>query len=317
MGTDAYIQLPVIDFSVLNNQNPDLCVYDSIKTKVIKALQEYGCFHASIAGVAPELQESVYDSIKLLFSIPTETKSKNTSPNLFYGYIGNSPLLPLYESMGIDDPCIPEQVQNFTNLMWPQGNPHFSNDIQIYAKKLWELNVMTMKMVFDFLNLKEYLNEHIEQTNHVLKLMKYRVPQPNEANLGMHAHADSGVMTILHQNEGEGLEILTKHNQWLKVKHSPNLFIVMAGETLNVWLNGRLHVPIHRVVMRENKARFTLALFELPKSGNSLKAIDEMVDDEHPLLFKPFDYEEFIKFHISGGQGIEKYAVKAYCGVSN
>ncbi|KAJ0530500.1 putative isopenicillin N synthase [Helianthus annuus] len=84
-----------------------------------------------------------------------------------------------------------------------------------------------------------------------------------------------------------------------------------------VWLNGRLHVPLHRVVMRENKTRFSLALFEIPKPGNSLKAIEKMVDNDHPLLFNPFDYEEFIKFHFSGDPSTEKYAVKAYCGVSN
>ncbi|KAD6794657.1 hypothetical protein E3N88_05553 [Mikania micrantha] len=386
MGSDGYIQLPVIDFSVLNNQNPDLCVYESIKTKVIKALQEYGCFHASIAGVAPELQESVYDSIKLLFEIPTETKSKNTSPNLFYGYIGNSPQLPLYESMGIDDPCIPEQVQNFTNLMWPQGNPHFSNDIQIYAKKLWELNVMTMKMVFEFLNLKEYLNEHIELTNHVLKLMKYRVPEPNEANLGMHDHADSGVMTILHQNEGEGLEILTKHNQWLKVKHSPNFFIdldevvrMMVLESLNLekymeehmeltsylvrvmkyrppaknesnmgllshadkniltilqsneveglevqskdgeWIKVKFSANSCVVMVGETfkgeKERFSIGLFSVPKWDKIIKAPEEMVDEEHPLLFKPFDYGEFFKFFIKEENINDKFALEKYCGV--
>ncbi|KAJ0700749.1 putative oxoglutarate/iron-dependent dioxygenase, isopenicillin N synthase [Helianthus annuus] len=93
---------------------------------------------------------------------------------------------------------------------------------------------MTKKMVFEILNLEMYLHEHIELTNYVLKLMKYRVPEPNESNLGLHTHADAGVMTILHQNDVEGLEILTKDDEWLKVKLSPNLFIVMAGETLNV-----------------------------------------------------------------------------------
>lgn len=104
----------------------------------------------------------------------------------------------------------------------------------MYVKKLWELNVMTKKMVFEILNVEKHLNEHMELTNYVLKLMKYRVPEPNESNLGMHIHADSGVLTILHQNDVEGLEILTKDDECLKVKLSPNLFIVMAGETLNV-----------------------------------------------------------------------------------
>lgn len=122
MGSDGYIQLPVIDFSVLSDPNPDPCAYETIKTKVLDAFQKYGCFQASIGGVTPELQNSVYDAIKYLFDLPIETKSKNTSTQMFYGYLGNSPRLPLYESMGIDDPYIPEQVQNFTHRMWPQGN---------------------------------------------------------------------------------------------------------------------------------------------------------------------------------------------------
>nr|GEW15019.1 probable 2-oxoglutarate-dependent dioxygenase AOP1 [Tanacetum cinerariifolium] len=36
----------------------------------------------------------------------------------FTRYFENSPLLPLYESVGIDDAYNPEQVENFTNLMW-------------------------------------------------------------------------------------------------------------------------------------------------------------------------------------------------------
>nr|XP_043623203.1 probable 2-oxoglutarate-dependent dioxygenase AOP1 [Erigeron canadensis] len=315
MGSEEYIQLPTIDFSVLNNQKLDARVYDSMKTEVLEALQKYGCFQASIDGITPELQKSVYGAAKHLFDLPLETKNKNVSTGMFIGYMGNSPRLPLYESMGIEEPYIAEKVENFTNLMWPHGNPQVSNDIHLYAKKLWELNAMTRKMVFESLDLDKYLDEHNELANYVLKFNKYRAPEPNEANLGLHSHADAGIMTILHQYEVEGLEILTEDGNWLRVKLSPNTFIVMTGETINVWLNGRLHVPLHRVIMRENMTRYTLAFFELPRTGNLLKAIDDMVDDEHPSLYKPFDYGEFIKFYVTGGQGIQKYAVKAYCGV--
>nr|XP_043630194.1 probable 2-oxoglutarate-dependent dioxygenase AOP1 [Erigeron canadensis] len=321
-SSEDYIQLPKIDFSLLNNRKllDSNRVYDSIKTQVLEALQKYGCFQASIDGITPELQKSVYGAAKHLFNLPLETKYKNVSNGTFIGYMGNSPLLPLYESMGIQDPHVAEKVVNFTNLMWPpQGNPQISNDIHLYVEKLWELTTMTRKIVFESLDLEKYLDEHNELASYVLKFNKYRVPEPNEANLGLHSHADPGIMTILHQNEVEGLEIQTKDDdEWLKVKLSPNTFIVMTGETINVWLNGRLHVPLHRVIMRENyMARYTLAFFELPRPGNLIiKAIDDMVDNEHPLLFKPFDYGEFVKLSVTGGQGIQKYAVKAYCGVS-
>ncbi|KAJ9537586.1 hypothetical protein OSB04_030319 [Centaurea solstitialis] len=322
MGSDGYIQLPVIDFSMLNyNQNPEatnhLLHWDSIKTQVLESLQKYGCFQASIDGVPPELNEAVYGAIKQLYELPLEVKSKNVSTTMFNGYIGNSTPLPLYESMGIDEPYVHQQVENFTNLMWPQGNPQVCNDIHIYSKKLREVELMVKKMVFEIFDLEKHLNEHIELTTYVLKLMKYRAPKPNETYLGLHPHADAGIMTILHQNEVEGLEIQMKdEEEWLKVKLSPNLFTIMAGETLNVWLNGRLHAPLHRVMLKGNTDRFSLALFALPKIGYTLKAVEEMVDEEHPLLFKPFDYGEFVKFLFTVGRPIDKFAVKSYCGIS-
>ncbi|XP_024980448.1 probable 2-oxoglutarate-dependent dioxygenase AOP1 [Cynara cardunculus var. scolymus] len=321
MGSDAYIQLPVIDFSMLSyNQNPEatdhLLHWDSMKTLVLESLQKYGCFQASMDGVPPELHKSVYGAMKNLFDLPLEMKAKNVSTHMFNGYIGNSTPLPLYESMGIDEPCDYQEVENFINLMLPQGNPQVCNDIHIYSKKLTEMERMVKKMVFESFDLGKHLNEHMELTRYVLKLMKYRAPEPNETNLGLHAHADSGIMTVLHQNEVEGLEIqMEDEEEWLKVKLSPNSFIVMAGETLRVWLNGRLHAPLHRVVLKGNTNRFSLALFALPKTGYTLKAIEEMVDEEHPLLFKPFDYEDFMKFLFTSRRPIDKFAVKVYCGL--
>ena len=76
-------------------------------------------------------------------------------------------------------------------------------------------------------------------------------------------------------------------------------------------------MPYHRVVMTENNTRFSLGLFAVPKTGKIMKTIEVMANEEYPPCFKPFDYDEFIKFLSRGGQGKKKYAVTAYCGVLN
>lgn len=126
MGSEAPFQLPVVDFSELNKQNPNSFKWDSAKIKAIQALQEYGCFEATFSEISPDLQDTVFDELEHLFDLPLETKLKNTSDREFHGYIGQIPFMPLYESMGIDSPYIHEKVVKFTNLMWPQGNPKFS-----------------------------------------------------------------------------------------------------------------------------------------------------------------------------------------------
>lgn len=85
---------------------------------------------------------------------------------------------------------------------------------------------------------------------------------------------------------------------------------------LQAWTNGRVHCANHRVVMSGDEARYSVGLFSYAKPGYIVKAPEEIVDEEHPLLFKPFDYLEFLNFHRSeAGRTSGSYPLKAYCGV--
>ena len=47
-----------------------------------------------------------------------------------------------------------------------------------------------------------------------------------------------------------------------------------------------------------------------------IKAPEELVDEEHhPLLYKPFDRDEFVKYYCTEEAKRQKSALKAYCGV--
>lgn len=84
-------------------------------------------------------------------------------------------------------------------------------------------------------------------------------------------------------------------------------------DMLQAWTNGRVHVPLHRVVMSGNETRFSVGLFTVPKPGYIIKAPEELVTEEHPLLFKPFVHSEFMKF-LRSSEGV-KNALKVYSGV--
>ena len=64
---------------------------------------------------------------------------------------------------------------------------------------------------------------------------------------------------------------------------------------MQAWTNGRLHSPLHRVTLTGDEARYSIGLFSVPKEGSIIKAPDEMVDDDHPLLYKPYDHHKFIE----------------------
>lgn len=121
MGSET-IKLPIIDFSSLKQQTES---WESTKTLVRQALEEFGCFEATFDDVPLDLRKSAIDGIKQLFDLPLQVKLRNRSNKPYHGYVGQYPMVPLYESLGIEDSLSPGKLDTFTNGMWPQGNPSF------------------------------------------------------------------------------------------------------------------------------------------------------------------------------------------------
>ena len=52
-----------------------------------------------------------------------------------------------------------------------------------------------------------------------------------------------------------------------------------------------------------------------PKDDVVVQVPEELVDEEHPLIYKPFGYPGFVNFHHSEEGMKSDDALKAYCGV--
>ena len=107
------------------------------------------------------------------------------------------------------------------------------------SEKLAELDVMVRRMILESFGIEKYINEHLDSTNYLFRMMKYTPPPPVdddvETKVGLPSHTDKNIMTILHQYQVEGLEIQTKDEKWFKVKPSHQYsFIVMVGDSMCV-----------------------------------------------------------------------------------
>lgn len=124
MGSETPTKLPIIDFSKpnLKTGTPE---WDSVKSQVRKALEEYGCFEALFNKVPVEILKTIFGALEELFDLPLQAKMRNLSKKPFHGYVGQYPQVPLYESMGIDDAIVKEKVESMTNILWPEGNESF------------------------------------------------------------------------------------------------------------------------------------------------------------------------------------------------
>ncbi|CAI0414862.1 unnamed protein product [Linum tenue] len=115
------------------------------------------------------------------------------------------------------------------------------------------------------------------------------------------AHTDKNTVTILGQNDVQGLEIQPKedNNTWVPVVIPEGAFVAIVGDALKAWSNGRLHSVRHRVVLRGEKERYSWGSFLMPKDGSRVQAPEEFVDKDHPPLYRGFTYADFLSYFVS------------------
>ncbi|KAJ8773437.1 hypothetical protein K2173_004267 [Erythroxylum novogranatense] len=275
MGSETTDNLPIIEFSTLDIKagTPE---WNSVKSQVRKAVEEYGCFEALFEEFPLQPPpEAIVNALKELFDLPLETKMREVSQKPLHGYCGQWPEVPLYESMGFEEPISMHMVEKVTNILWPEGNPSFSKTIHSFSKKLSELDHMIRRMVAESMGLEKYLEDLNNSKSYLLRVNKYEGPLTSEKMVGLMAHTDKGLVTVLYQFQVDGFEVQTQEGHWITANPSPSSFLVVTGEALRTWTSGRVHAVCHRVMMSGNRTRYAAGLFAVAKTGCVITAPEE------------------------------------------
>ncbi|XP_008794218.1 probable 2-oxoglutarate-dependent dioxygenase AOP1 [Phoenix dactylifera] len=312
---EAQLRIPRVDLTGLRLEHVGTARWDAAREEVARALESYGCFDAVYDGVGPELLRTLFGKgAKELFGLPLETKRKNSAGTPYHGYIGQLPGLD-YESLALEDAEVMRGAERFTRLMWPDGNPEFRDTLCSFAKKLVELDRLVQKMILESLGADKYFDSHIDTTKYLLRLAEYRAPQTSETIVCMPEHTDHSFVTIICQDQVSGLEILTKNRDWITVRPSPDSFTIMTGDAFEAWSNGRLVPPRHRVVLNGGNTRYSSILCSFRKDGHLVQAPNELVDKEHPMLFKPYLHGDYLNFCITEAGYNAQHRLRAFCGL--
>ncbi|CAI9286395.1 unnamed protein product [Lactuca saligna] len=314
MGSLIIPKLLIVDFTN-DNLTPGTTTWSSTCNDIRVALENHGCFIALYNGVSTKLQESVFQAADELFDLPTETKIKNIVSKPYHGYVGQMPIIPLHEGLGIDYATDHEGAQSFTNLMWPNGNQSFYETSMLFSRAVKELENMVIKMMFESYGVGKYIDLHMDSTTYLLRYLKYRAPEMNETTMAFPSHTDKSFLTILHQNQVSGLEIRTRNEEWISVEYPPSSFVVMAGDACKAWSNDRVLSPNHKVTMEKNgkETRYTIALFSF--LSKKVEVPDELVDYEHPLKYKAFDHVDLLNYYVTENGRKSQNILQDFCGV--
>ncbi|PON89436.1 Oxoglutarate/iron-dependent dioxygenase [Trema orientale] len=314
MGSQTEHKIPVINFSE-ENLKPGSDSWVLASKQIRYGLEEYGCFEIVYDNFPLQLHQSIFDAAKEVLDLPKETKMQKTSdrPGAL-SYVAPNPAVPLYENIAIYNPSTLEGAESFTNIMWPQGNRNFRDTVHSFSKRLEELYEITTRMVFENYDVEALFDSFRNSSLHMLRLFKYRARQMNDTNVGLIDHTDSTFITILHQIEVQGLQIKTKDGKWIDVQPSASSFIVIAGDALKAWSNDRVRACEHHVIINlENKERYSIGLFTFIKGV--IHVPKELVTDEYPLRYKPFDNLAFSRFYLTEEARNSPCLIKTFCGI--
>ncbi|KAE8678797.1 calcium uptake protein 1 [Hibiscus syriacus] len=301
MGIDAEFQVPVIEF---RTGSPDLergteGWHQNCK-RVREACEMYGCFQVVYEKISRRVREETFALLKdLVEEVPLERKQMNANPKPYHSYFGPCSQDSLYEGFGIEDASNYDSVKSFAHIMWPDGHPYFCETVNTIVKQMEELNNIIWLMIIDSYGLGEKWETVMMNSKTLLRMMKYMSPSSGEYRRGLHAHTDKPVSTIICEDQIPGLEIEGKDGQWIKLSSSSTSFVFLVGDPLMVWSNGRMKAVKHRVMMNGDKDRYSIAAFTIPVEGTIIKIPEELIDEQHPRLFKDFDFMDFLLFSFS------------------
>lgn len=108
---------------------PGTAKWNKVRNQVRRALEEHGFFEATnFNNVSSHARDAMLAATKQAFDLPLQTKQRinvHRDGRPIPDYIGGNPLMPLCESIVINDANNYSKLQRFANIYWPQGNPSF------------------------------------------------------------------------------------------------------------------------------------------------------------------------------------------------
>lgn len=120
-------------------------------------------------------------------------------------------------------------------------------------------------------------------------------PEPDRA-MGLAAHTDSTLLTILLQTDIAGLQVIREGSKagWITVPPIPGALVVNVGDLLHILTNGTYPSVVHRAVVNRAEHRRSVAYLYGPPSGVKISPLPELSGLDRPPLYRSVTWSEYL-----------------------
>jgi len=303
------MSIPVVDLA--DFINGDAASKAAFVQELGRAYEEVGFVAVKNHGVPDKLIEHIYEYVQQFFSLPLQQKLKYEIPQLAgqrgYTSFGRE------HAKGSEAPDLKEFFQYGQNVEdndpvkseYPDNVkvdevPNFNETLYQAYKNFQKSGTSMLQAIALYLGLDEhYFDNWVHNGNSILRCIHYPpiTVEPKSA-IRAEQHEDINLITLLVGASADGLEILTKQNEWVAVTSLPEQIVVNVGDMLQRVTNNKLKSTTHRVVNPKREhwhtSRFSMPFFLHPKSNMSLACLDSCIDQLHPKHYDDITAGEYL-----------------------
>ncbi|EPS71653.1 gibberellin 3-oxidase, partial [Genlisea aurea] len=277
--------VPVVD---LNHENAARLVGHACTT--------WGVFQLVNHPVPRRLTDEIESAADRLFSLPMQRKLRAArGPDAISGY-GTARISRFFpKRMWSEGFTVWGSPRDNAQLLWPNDHHRFCETIEKYERAMKNLAGELMRLMLGGMGVRREAKWGSgSEPGSALQLNCYPpCPDPDRA-MGLAAHTDSTLLTILHQSGGAcGLQVL-RGDRWVTMPPIPGALVVHVGDLMHILSNGLYPSVLHRAVVNRNRRRVSVAYLYGPPANVKIGPLDELIDERHPALYREVSWKEYL-----------------------
>jgi isopenicillin N synthase-like dioxygenase len=325
---EGRLTVPTIDIRPYGDANATAAQRDRVAADVDHAARTVGFMQIVGHGIPDDTLSAFTEAIDAFFALDSVTKSTyRCPPEVNRGYtppksealansLGLVSAADLFEAFNVgsqtgDYPELYLPLEDYPDNVWPQEVATFRAAVGDWFDAA-AVVARTMVRIFGHaLGLgQEWLTADTDHSIDTLRMINYRLPTPDAElepdQLGMGAHTDYGIVTVLWADPVPGLEILGADATWHPVQPAPGALLVNLGDALARWTNDQWISTMHRVAPPAVDGvlvpRRSAAFFHDGNVDATIAPLPTCVDHEHPALYEPVTVQEHLRAKLAGSR---------------
>jgi isopenicillin N synthase-like dioxygenase len=327
---DGVLDVPIIDLTLFRDgdarQRAELAAAMDEAARTVGFMQVVG--HA----IPSRVERGLMTAMDGFFGLPMWQK-KALRPGMAEMNRGYTP--PKAErlslSLGVDSPA--DLFEAFTVGRSAEDFPGLALDDMQYAPNLWPLRpssfepavkdwffegarvsreitqVMAVALGLD----ERFFTRYQDHSLDVLRMNNYQPPaEPmllEPGQVGMGAHTDYGIVTVLWADPILGLQILDTDGVWHDVVPAPDALLVNLGDLLARWTNDRWISTPHRVLPpRDAEGRLvrrrSAAFFHDGNADAVISCLPGCATEGNPARYESVTVADHLAAKLNGSRGL-------------